>query len=62
MSLYAGELLSPSGHVFNQLNGSTNMTLSWTLQGPAAGPLETVRPSFVFWGFQHVEVRGLLEG
>jgi hypothetical protein len=56
--LIAGEMLFPDGTVYNQLNGSTNMSLRWTLRGPASGPIETIRPSFVFWAFQHVQVTG----
>ena len=53
--LLAGERLYANGSVWNQLNYGSNQTLNWTLAGAA---LETLRPVFLFWGFQFLEVSG----
>ncbi len=56
VQLYAGERLFPSGEVYNQLNGSTLQALAHSLAG--SGGEEALRPTFAFWGFQYLAVRG----
>ena len=59
VTMYTGELLFSNGTVNNQLREHVNMTTVYTLRG---GKTEVFTPSFVYFGFQYVQVAGYPAG